>query len=162
MLRGIRWIQRQLWSYGSVNHPGTFNYPAFTIEANYRIPVRVKWINDLVDSDGNYLRTSCRWTRHSTGPTRRRAEPAPNGTGLRDSRPTFSSTPGPYTGPVPIVTICMGGTAQESDGYAEAWFLPAANSIPSGFATEGTWYNSFKEEFQGKSGVIIRHGDLPV
>ena len=39
-----------VWSYGSVNHPGTFNYPAFTIEANYRIPVRVKWINDLVDS----------------------------------------------------------------------------------------------------------------
>jgi spore coat protein A len=31
-----------VWSYGSVNHPGTFNYPAFTIEANYRIPVRVK------------------------------------------------------------------------------------------------------------------------
>ena len=22
-----------VWSYGSVNHPGTFNYPAFTIEA---------------------------------------------------------------------------------------------------------------------------------
>ena len=22
-----------VWSYGSINHPGTFNYPAFTIEA---------------------------------------------------------------------------------------------------------------------------------
>ena len=22
-----------VWSYGSANHPGTFNYPAFTIEA---------------------------------------------------------------------------------------------------------------------------------
>ena len=25
-----------VWSYGSVNHPGTFNYPAFTIEAQYK------------------------------------------------------------------------------------------------------------------------------
>src|SRR5881628_3790831 len=24
-----------VWSYGSVNHPGTFNYPAFTIEAKW-------------------------------------------------------------------------------------------------------------------------------
>jgi TAT (twin-arginine translocation) pathway signal sequence len=37
-----------VWSYGSVNHPGTFNYPAFTIEANYHIPVRVKWRSQLV------------------------------------------------------------------------------------------------------------------
>jgi hypothetical protein len=44
-----------VWSYGSVKHPGTFNYPAFTIEANYHIPVRVKWINDLVDSSDNFL-----------------------------------------------------------------------------------------------------------
>lgn len=26
-------------SYGSVNHPGTFNYPAFTIEASFNRPV---------------------------------------------------------------------------------------------------------------------------
>ena len=44
-----------VWSYGSVNHPGSFNYPAFTIEARYRRPVRVKWINDLVDAQGNFL-----------------------------------------------------------------------------------------------------------
>ena len=31
-----------VWSYGSVNHPTTFNYPAFTIEAGWRAPVRVK------------------------------------------------------------------------------------------------------------------------
>ena len=43
-----------VWSYGSVQFPGTvaeggtFNYPAFTIEAKYQAPVRVKWINDLV------------------------------------------------------------------------------------------------------------------
>ena len=46
-----------------------------------------------------------------------------------------------------------GHSAQESDGYAEAWFLPAANNIPAGFATEGTWYEFFKSEFQNKFGV---------
>ncbi len=44
-----------VWSYGSVNHPGTFNYPAFTIEAKWSAPVRVKWINQLVDASGDYL-----------------------------------------------------------------------------------------------------------
>lgn len=44
-----------VWSYGSVNHPGTFNYPAFTIEAKFNKPVRVKWINDLKDKQYNYL-----------------------------------------------------------------------------------------------------------
>ena len=29
-----------VWSYGSVDHPGSFNYPAFTIEAGWRRPVR--------------------------------------------------------------------------------------------------------------------------
>src|SRR6266545_7633902 len=36
--------QTTVWSYGSVNHPGTFNYPAFTIEANWSRPARVRWI----------------------------------------------------------------------------------------------------------------------
>ena len=57
-----------------------------------------------------------------------------------------------------------GHSAQESDGYAEAWFLPAANNIPGGFATEGTQYDFFKGEFQKKFGVTWEtgHGDLPV
>jgi len=48
--------QTTVWSYGSVNHPGSFNYPAFTIEAKWRTKVRVKWINDLKDAvTGKYL-----------------------------------------------------------------------------------------------------------
>ena len=49
------------------------------------------------------------------------------------------------TGPVPIVTHVHGavGVGDESDGYAEAWYLPAANNIPSGYAREGTWYDFF-------------------
>ncbi|WP_344581535.1 hypothetical protein [Nonomuraea roseoviolacea] len=31
-----------VWGYGSINHRGTFNYPAFTINARHRRPVRVK------------------------------------------------------------------------------------------------------------------------
>jgi FtsP/CotA-like multicopper oxidase with cupredoxin domain len=63
----------------------------------------------------------------------------------RDMRPEFTETPGPYTGPVPIVTHLHGSTdvGDESDGYAEAWYLPAATNIPAGYATEGTWYNFF-------------------
>src|SRR6266540_3425267 len=52
-----------VWSYGSVNHAGSFNYPAFTIEAKWRQPVRVMWINDLKDPlTGAYLEVKqCRY-----------------------------------------------------------------------------------------------------
>jgi len=141
--------QTTVWSYGSVNHPGTFNYPAFTIEAQWRTPVQVKWINDLKDPvTGNYLPHLL-----PVDPTLHWANP-PGGTAGRDMRPTFTSTPGPYTGPVPIVTHLHGGhSAQESDGYAEAWYLPAANNVPAGFATEGTWYNAFKDMSKKANGV---------
>src|SRR6266511_391583 len=57
------------------------------------------------------------------GPTLHWANP-PGGTAERDMRPTFASTPGRYTGPVPIVTHLHGaaGVGDESDGYAEAWY----------------------------------------
>ncbi|HEX3034991.1 MAG TPA: multicopper oxidase [Thermodesulfobacteriota bacterium] len=138
----------KVWSYGSVNHPGTFNYPAFTIEAKFNRPVRVKWINDLKDANGNFLPHIL-----PVDPTLHWANP-PGGTEGRDMEPEFSETPGPYTGPVPIVTHLHGGhNAQESDGYPEAWYLPAANYIPAGFATEGTWYDFFKTKFSNKFGV---------
>jgi FtsP/CotA-like multicopper oxidase with cupredoxin domain len=35
------------------------------------------------------------------------------------------------------------GVGDESDGYAEAWYLPDAANIPAGYATEGTWYDFF-------------------
>jgi bilirubin oxidase len=143
-----------VWSYGSANHPDSFNYPAFTIEAKWRKPVRVKWINDLKDPvTGNFLPHLL-----PVDPTLHWANP-PGGTDGRDMRPTFTETPGPYTGPVPIVTHLHGGhSAQESDGYAEAWYLPAADNIPDGFATEGTWYDFFRNEFQTKFGVPWQPG----
>ena len=88
--------------------------------------MRVKWINDLKDANGNYLPHLL-----PVDPTLHWANP-PGGTMGRDTRPTFTSTPGPYTGPVPMVTHVHGavGVGDESDGYAEAWYLPAADNIP--------------------------------
>ena len=84
-------------------------------------------------------RTCCRLTPPCTGLTR------PVAKCDRDHRPTFTETPGRYTGPVPIVTHVHGavGVGDESDGYAEAWYLPDAGNIPDGYATEGTWYDYF-------------------
>jgi bilirubin oxidase len=142
-----------VWSYGSANHPGTFNYPAFTIEARFRKPVRVKWINELVDGSGHYLPHLL-----PVDPTLHWANP-PGGVEGRDSRPSFETTPGPYTGPVPLVTHVHGAhTTDESDGYAEAWFLPAATDIPAGYATEGTWYDFFESKFKAAWGVEWARG----
>ena len=44
-----------VWSYGSVNASRDVQLSAFTIEAKFQKPIRVKWINDLVDADGNFL-----------------------------------------------------------------------------------------------------------
>jgi spore coat protein A len=123
--------------------------PSLTIEADWNRPVRVRWINDLLDADGNYLPHLL-----PVDPTLHWANP-PGGTMGRDARPEFTTTPGPYTGPVPIVTHVHGalGVGDESDGYAEAWYLPAAGNIPAGYATEGTWYDFFAEKALSRFGV---------
>jgi spore coat protein A, manganese oxidase len=132
-----------VWSYGSVEHPGSFNYPAFTVEASWRKPVRVKWINELVDPNGNYLPhlLPVDQTVHWANP--------PGGNG-RDGHGT---DPTPYMGPVPIVTHLHGGhSSEESDGYAEAWYLPAADNIPSGYARVGSFYDTFRSKAEGLLG----------
>lgn len=125
-----------VWGYGSVNHPGTFNYPSFTIEAKWNAPVRVKWINQLVDANGDYLPhlLPVDQTLHWANP--------PGGVAGRDMH---GMDPTPYAGPVPMVPHVHGAhTNDHSDGYAEAWWLPAANNIPAGYATTGTYYDIFK------------------
>jgi spore coat protein A len=128
--------------------------PSLTIEAMWNRPVRVKWINELMDANGNYLPHIL-----PVDPTLHWAHP-PGGLMHRDMRPTFGSTPGPYTGPVPIVTHVHGavGVADDSDGYAEAWYLPAAKDIPAGYATEGTWYEFFAGKAAGAYGVAWGKG----
>jgi FtsP/CotA-like multicopper oxidase with cupredoxin domain len=136
-----------VWSYGSVADDGSFHYPAFTVEARVDRPVRVKWINELVDARGHFLPHLL-----PVDPTLHWANP-PGGPTGRDSHPTFDATPGPYAGPVPIVTHLHGGhTREDSDGYAEAWYLPAAKNIPGGFARVGTWYRPFRAKAQARTG----------
>src|SRR5512132_3904003 len=139
-----------VWSYGSVNHPESFNYPAFTIEAGWRRPVRVKWINQLVDASGNYLPhlLPVDQTLHWANP--------PGGPGGTDEE---TLDPTPYQGPVPIVTHLHGGhSTQESDGFPEAWFLPAAKNIPAGYATVGSHCEQFKAEAHDLYGVSWEPG----
>jgi spore coat protein A, manganese oxidase len=60
-------------------------------------------------------------------------------------------TPSPYSGPVRIVVHLHGGhTTEESDGYAEAWYLPRARDIPDGFAIVGSEYQGFRRQFQAE------------
>lgn len=140
-----------VWSYGNVDFPGTvaeggtFNYPAFTIEANWNRNVSVEWRNELVDAYGNYLP---HLLTDAVDPTLHWANP-PGGKKGRDTRPTFAMTPEPYTGPVPIVTHVHGAhTSEDSDGYAEAWYLPNAKNIPKGYAETGTFYDYFYKKYK--------------
>jgi FtsP/CotA-like multicopper oxidase with cupredoxin domain len=146
-----------VWGYGAKTSESKrglliHNAPSLTIEAKWNRPARIKWINELVDEDGGYLPhiLPVDATLHWANP--------PGGTSGRDTRPDYTGqpTPGPYTGPVPIVTHVHGavGVGDDSDGYAEAWYLPAANNIPAGYATEGTWY----EFFAGKAGTAYGVG----
>ena len=143
-----------VWGYGAVKGRGKnplliHNAPSLTIEAQVNRPVRIKWINDLVDDEGDYLPHLL-----PVDPTLHWANP-PGGADGRDTRPSFASTPGAYTGPVPIVTHVHGavGVGDESDGYAEAWYLPDAGDIPAGYATDGTWYDYFAGKALSKYGA---------
>jgi hypothetical protein len=101
-------------------------------------------VNDLRDASGNYLPhlLPVDQTLHWANP--------PGGLAGRDSHGTAQA---PYTGPVPIVTHLHGGhSSQESDGYAEAWYLPAANNIPPSFAKIGSFYAQFRQEAEALYG----------
>jgi bilirubin oxidase len=137
-----------VWGYGSTSTNGTFFAPACTIEARANRGVRVIWANQLVDGKGRYLPHlfTVDPTLHWTNP--------PGGTSGRDSVPIFNTTPGPYTGPVPIVTHLHGAhTVEQNDGYPEAWYLPAASNIPSGYANVGSFYNRYRAEAGSAFGV---------
>lgn len=128
-----------IWGYGSVMEPASFNYPAYTIETISNVAVKVRWVNDLKDPiTGNFLPhllpvdQTLHWAN-------------PSGTGCRDgSNRTDCATnnPLPYTGPVPIVTHVHGAHVDpHSDGYPEAWWLPAANNIPPGYSMKGRFFD---------------------
>jgi FtsP/CotA-like multicopper oxidase with cupredoxin domain len=118
---------------------GTFNYPAFTIENYADKTTQVLWRNELVDSKSKFLPhlLPIDQTLHWANP--------PGGLAGRDRR-GFDQAP--YMGPVPIVTHVHGAhTTEDSDGYAEAWYLPDAKDIPKGYATTGTFFDYFTAKY---------------
>jgi bilirubin oxidase len=130
-----------VWSYCAAAAPlpvpqgGTLHYPALTIEAKFNKPNRVKWINQLVDANGNYLPhlLPVDQTLHWANPP-----------GPRDGHGHSGQ---PYTGPVPTVIHVHGAhVAEHSDGYPEAWYLPETKVPfpPEIVATTGTYYDIFK------------------
>jgi FtsP/CotA-like multicopper oxidase with cupredoxin domain len=155
----------EVWSYGNPAEPSSFNYPAFTIEAKWNKPVRVKWLNELVkdpddcfhNPNGPAEDSSCNYLPHllPVDQTLHWANPVgicKSGADRPDCRGVSDE---PYLGPVPIVTHVHGAhTTEDSDGYPEAWVLPDANDIPDDIQfTGGTFYDRFKSSFESKWGM---------
>jgi FtsP/CotA-like multicopper oxidase with cupredoxin domain len=159
-----------VWSYGPAADPlpdaialgipagiapapnSQFNYPAYTVESISNVPVNVQWINDLVMDPAACAASAypatdpaCNYLSHLLPIDRTLHWANPPATGCRDgSNRTDCSTnnPMPYTGPVPIVTHVHGAHVDpHSDGYPEAWWLPAANNIPMGYAASGSIFD---------------------
>ena len=158
-----------VWSYGPDADPtpavapdpaSQFNYPAYTLEntagtrprwtgstnwwsipwlarrARHRPPIRrVTIISHLLPIDR---------TLHWANPEQL---PCMDPTKTKDCRPDPANgaiLQQPYLGPVPIITHVHGAhVGPESDGYPEAWYLPDANNIPAGYATQGTLVNQY-------------------
>jgi spore coat protein A len=133
----------KVWAYGSTTKNGPIAWPAATIQAQQGVPLTVTWQNRLVDASGHFVPHLL-----PVDPTLHWANPP----GPVDFRPTFTTTPGPYTGPVPLVTHLHGAHVNpDSDGYPEAWFLPNASNVtpcrspgvPAGcFFTKGSNYGN--------------------
>jgi spore coat protein A len=140
-----------VWGYGHYGdplpgsgEPTTFNYPAFTVDVQSNELVRVVWYNQLVDdpesASPNFLPslTPIDQTIHWANPM---------GMGAMEEHGADTT---PYLGPVPIITHVHGAHVPAiSDGFPEAWYLPAAGNIPEGFATRGPTYDSVHEAPEG-------------
>jgi bilirubin oxidase len=131
-----------VWGYGHLGDPlpgqgklSTFNSPAFTIEARSNERVRVMWVNQLVD-DPDAAEPKFLPHLFPVDQTIHWASPA----GMSDLHLMGQA---PYTGPVPIVNHVHGAhVPANSDGYPEAWYMPAASNIPAGYDTKGAFYDS--------------------
>lgn len=152
-----------VWGYGPADG-GLFNAPSLTIEATAGRPVRVTWINDLVDAQGRPrphllpVDPTLHWANPAGGEEGR--DHTPDFTGKTYVRTTSPADPvganqyTRYWGPVPMVTHVHGavGVHDDSDGYPEAWYLPDAE-LPGGYADKGTWYSYFKAKAEAEYGV---------
>lgn len=146
--------QTTVWGYGSQTRRGTHSWPSLTLEARAGHPVEVTWVNGLLDGrTGRYLPHLL-----PVDPTLHWANP-PGGVDGRDMHPDFTTTPGPYRGPVPAVVHLHGGhTDEESDGFPQAWFLPEARGIPRGYARVGSSYDAMSAQYAQRHGRAWRPG----
>ena len=150
-----------VWSYGPDADPtpaiapdpaSQFNYPAYTFETISYQPVSVRWINDLVDERGECLPhlLPIDQTLHWANPPME-CRHGPSRTDCSGYDPSF------YTGPVPIVTHVHGAHVDpHSDGYPEAWWLPACN-VPEGWATSGSFFDDATGSNPGTLGYADYH-----
>ncbi|HEY6000934.1 MAG TPA: copper oxidase, partial [bacterium] len=154
----------RVWSYGPTIDPSPavaptalshFNYPAYTIETTASTPVSVRWRNQLVVDPVACAASltpatdpACNYLPHLLPVDQTLHWANPTGTGCTPESATATGTdcrtnnPVPYTGPVPTVVHLHGAHVDShSDGFPEAWWLPAANNIPAGYVTEGSLYD---------------------
>lgn len=134
--------------FGNVNYPSSFHAPSFSYESRVFRTDRITYRNQLVDSHGNYLPNLL-----TVDPTIHWFN-APGGIEGRDKMQEFTSTPPPFVGPIPLTVHTHGShDYEDSDGYAEDWFLPVARNIPKGWATVGSFYDRFRQEAFERFGV---------
>lgn len=113
-----------VWGYGTSLQDVT--YPGRTFVAWQDQPITVRWTNNLVDASGTPLPHLL-----PVDPTLHWADP-----------PGLGHGPGPYTGPVPVVTHLHGGhTRSDSDGLPDAWFTPDSRDADALPDYTGRLYN---------------------
>ncbi len=127
-----------VWGYGSlhsVDPNAVFHSPSLTIEATSNSKTRIKWVNDLVDDNGNYL-------PHFL-PNDQTISSFPNVTGGMMSSMSSQRN---YVGPVPLVTHVHGAhVVHYSDGNPMAWYMPDSTSVADmGYKTESETYRCYK------------------
>lgn len=172
------WPTTTVWGYGPEGvgrGQVLFHAPSMTIEAEHGTPVRVTWVNRLVDSDGHYLPhllpvdPALHWAnpeQRANAEGRVRTDQTPSFEGLTYVPPDQFTDPSTqytsYSGPVPIVTHVHGamGVGEESDGYTEAWYLPDASDIPADYAHHGRWFEYFKSIAESSLGVSWGPGEV--
>ena len=104
----------------------------------------VKWINDLKDAHGQVLAAP-----PAGRPDAALGQPAGGLIRAETPGPPSARRPVRTPGPVPMVTHVHGavGVGDESDGYPEAWYLPAAPTTSRGaMPRQGTWFDFFKRK----------------
>lgn len=143
-----------VWSYGRaqdalpanfvapapLSNNVSFNYPALTVENLSGQLTKVRWINDLKDTSGKFLPHlfPVDQTLHWANPP---ATGCSDGTNRTDCETMRQE---PYTGPVPVVIHVHGSHVNpESDGYPEAWWLPAARNVPAGYKKRGALFDQY-------------------